>query len=76
MTVLEKVKEFIAYQLDVNEEQIDLSTRLEDDLNADSFDILEIVIALENEYDIEFYDEDVETFVTVQDIVDYIERNL
>ena len=74
--VFDKVREIIAEQLDVDTEEITLDTNLIKDLEADSLDAVEIIMALEDEYDIEIPDEVAEEFTTVGDIVkcvaDYI----
>ncbi|MBQ2217393.1 MAG: acyl carrier protein [Firmicutes bacterium] len=71
--VFDKVREIIAEQLDVDTEEITLDTNLIKDLEADSLDAVEIIMALEDEYDIEIPDEVAEEFKTVGDIVKCIE---
>ena len=76
-TVLEKVKEVISEQLDVEDvDSITTETTFIDDLGADSLDIVELVMALEEEFDIEIPDSDAEKVVTVGDVVDYIKENV
>ena len=71
--VFDKVREIIAEQLDADPEDITLDTDLMKDLEADSLDAVEIIMALEEEYDIEIPDEDAEKFKTVENIVQFIE---
>ncbi len=73
--VLEKVKEILCQQLDVEEETISMDSKLIDDLGADSLDLADLVMTLEDEFDIEVPDEDVEKIKTVGDLVGYIEKN-
>ncbi|NLM03633.1 MAG: acyl carrier protein [Clostridiales bacterium] len=74
--IFEKVQELIAEQLGVDDvDSITPNSTLTDDLDADSLDAVEIIMAIEDEFDIEIPDEDAETFKSVQDIVDYIEEN-
>ena len=71
--IIDKVKEFIVDQLGVNPDDITMETHLMKDLEADSLDAVEILMAIEDEYDIEIPDEDAERFQTVSDLVNYIE---
>ena len=70
---LDKIKGIIAEQLGVDEEEVKLETNLAKDLEADSLDAVEIIMAIEDEFDIEVPDEDAEKFATVNDIVSYLE---
>ena len=72
MSVEEKVKEIIGDQLGVDEKQVNSEASFIDDLGADSLDTVELVMALEEEFDIEIPDEDAEKIATVQNAVDYI----
>jgi len=72
MSVEEKVKEIIVDQLGVDEKQVSAEASFIDDLGADSLDTVELVMALEEEFDIEIPDEDAEKIATVQNAVDYI----
>ena len=72
--VLEKVKGIIVEQLGVAENAVTMEASFIDDLGADSLDIVELVMALEEEFDIEIPDSDAEKVVTVGDVVDYIKR--
>jgi acyl carrier protein len=71
----ERVKQIVAEQLGVDEDQITPEASFMDDLGADSLDTVELVMALEEEFDIEISDEDAEKIQTVQDAVDYITEN-
>ena len=71
--VLEKVVSIIAEQLDIDADKITPDTSLIDDLNADSLDVVDLVMSLEEEFGLEIPDEEVESISTVGDIVKYIE---
>ena len=71
--IFDKVREIIAEQLDVDTEEITLDTSLTKDLEADSLDAVEIIMAIEEEYEIEIPDETAEAFKTVGDIVKCVE---
>ncbi|HEX4170505.1 MAG TPA: acyl carrier protein [Bryobacteraceae bacterium] len=73
MSVAEKVKQIIVEQLGVDENQVDPSASFVDDLGADSLDIVELVMAFEEAFDLDIPDEDAEKIKTVKDAVDYIE---
>jgi acyl carrier protein len=75
MAVLDKVKKMIVEQLGVNESEVVPEAKFIDDLGADSLDIVELVMALEDEYGIEIPDEDAEKIVTVGDAIRYIEEH-
>lgn len=75
MATFEKVKEIIVDQLGVEEEDVKIETSFTDDLEADSLDIVEMIMALEEEFDLEISDEEAEKMNTVQDVVNYIEAN-
>ena len=72
--MLEKMKPIIAEQLNVNEADLEPETKFKDDLGADSFDLFEMVMALEEEFGIEIPSEDLEKIVTVNDIIGYLKE--
>ena len=74
--IFEKVKEIIVEQLGTPEASITMESSFLDDLGADSLDIVELIMALEEEFDIEIPDADAEKVVTVGDVVDYIKENV
>ena len=74
--VFEKVKEIIVEQLGVAEASVTLEASFIDDLGADSLDIVELIMALEEEFDLEIPDSDAEKVVTVGDVVEYIKDNV
>ncbi len=74
--IFEKIKEIIADQLALDDTaSIALDSSLMKDLEADSLDAVEIIMAIEDEFDIEIPDEDAEKFKTIGDIVKYVEDN-
>ncbi len=75
MDILEKVKKLISEQLDVEEANIQESSSIADDLGADSLDVVDLVMAIEDEFSIEIPEDQVENIKTVGDIVKYIEDN-
>jgi len=75
MSVEEKVKEIIVDQLGVDENQVVTNASFIEDLGADSLDTVELVMALEEEFDVEISDEDAEKISKVQDAIDYINNN-
>ena len=75
MSVEEKVREIIVDQLGVDEKQVTPGAGFIDDLGADSLDTVELVMALEEEFDVEIPDEDAEKISKVQDAIDYINNN-
>ena len=74
--VLEKVKGIIVEQLGVAETAVTMEASFIDDLGADSLDIVELIMALEEEFDIEIPDADAEKVVSVGDVVDYIKDHI
>jgi len=71
-SINERIKQIVAEQLGVDEDQVTNEASFMDDLGADSLDTVELVMALEEEFDIEISDEDAEKIQTVQDAIDYI----
>lgn len=74
--IFEKVKAIIVDQLGAEESSIALESSFIDDLEADSLDIVELIMAIEEEFSIEIPDADAEKVVTVGDVVDYIKENV
>ncbi|MGN0613904.1 MAG: acyl carrier protein [Porcipelethomonas sp.] len=73
--VLEKVKNIVADQLDVEESAVTAEASITEDLGADSLDVVDLVMSIEEEFDIEIPDDAVENIKTVGDIVKYIESH-
>ena len=71
--VFDKVKELISEQLDVKADDITEASNMQDDLGADSLDVVDLVMALEDEFDVEIPEDQVENIKTVGDIVKFIE---
>jgi acyl carrier protein len=76
MSVAEKVKSIIVEQLGVDAEEVTPAASFTDDLGADSLDIVELVMAFEEEFGIEIPDEDAENITTVQDAINYIDQHV
>ena len=74
--IFDKVKEIILEQLGVPESTVTTEASFIDDLGADSLDIVELIMALEEEFDLEIPDSDAEKVVTVGDVVEYIKDNV
>ena len=74
--VFEKVKETLCDQLDVEEEKVTMEANIMEDLEADSLDVVDLVMSMEEEFDIEIPDEEVENIKEVGDIVKYIESHI
>ncbi len=70
--MLEKMKEIIAAQLNIDAEEVNAESRFKEDLSADSLDLFELVMALEDEYSVEIPSEDLQDLLTVQDVMDYL----
>lgn len=74
--VFEKVREILCDQLDITEEEVTLESNIVEDFGADSLDLVDFVMSLEEEFDREIPDEDIENIKTVGDVVSYIENAL
>lgn len=74
--MFEKVRAKIAEQLSIDENEITMDSGFVDDLGADSLDIVELIMALEEEFDMEIPDEDAEKITTVGDVVEYIKARV
>ena len=75
MSIEERVKKIIVEQLGVKEEDVKPEASFVEDLGADSLDTVELVMALEEEFDIESPDEEAEKITTVQSAIDYVQNN-
>ena len=75
MSIGERVKKIIVEQLGVKEEDVKPEASFVEDLGADSLDTVELVMALEEEFDIEIPDEEAEKITTVQSAIDYVQNN-
>jgi len=73
MSTFDRVKKVVVEQLDVAEEEVTPQASFVDDLGADSLDVVELVMGLEEEFDVEIPDEDAEKITTVQEAVTYID---
>ena len=76
MSVEDRVQKIVCEQLGVSAEEVKLEASFIDDLGADSLDTVELVMALEEEFDTEIPDDDAEKITTVQQAIDYINKNL
>jgi len=74
--VFDRIVKVVSEELAISEEEITEDASFIDDLGADSLDVVELIMALEEEFDIEIPDEDAEEIATVSDAVEYIEANL
>lgn len=72
--MLEKLKEIIAEQLNVDAADIEPATSFKDDLSADSLDLYEIIMAIEEEYSIEIPSDDLNSIATVEDVMNYLKN--
>lgn len=75
MALFDDVKEVVVEQLNVNPEEVKEESKFVEDLGADSLDVVELVMALEEKFDIEIPDTDAEKIVTVNDVIKYIESH-
>ncbi|OUM96396.1 MAG: acyl carrier protein [Thermobacillus sp. ZCTH02-B1] len=73
--VFERVKRIVVDRLGVDESEVTLDASFKDDLGADSLDVVELVMELEDEFDMEISDEDAEKITTVGEVVNYIESH-
>lgn len=74
--VLEKLKAILSAQFDVDKDSITAETNIQEDLGADSLDVVDMLMSLEDEFDVEIPDEKIEKLRTVGEVVAYIEENL
>lgn len=73
--VFDQIKEMLAEQLDLDESKITMDSDIVEDLEADSLDVVDMVMSMEDEFGVEVPDEVIESFKTVGDVVRYIEEN-
>ena len=74
--ILDKIKELVVDQTGVSADELSMDTSLVNDLEADSLEAVEIIMAIENEFDIEIPDEDAKKFLTIRDMVEYLEKTV
>lgn len=74
--VFDKIKDIIVEQLDVEEDAVTMESSITEDLGADSLDVVDLVMSIEESFDVEIPDEEVENIKTVGDIVKYIENKV
>lgn len=75
MDTFERIRELLAEQLDIDEDQITMDSDILEDFEADSLDVVDMVMTLEDEFGVEVPDEQIENFHTVGDVVRYVEEN-
>lgn len=73
--VFEKIRTILSEQFSVKESSITLDTNIEEDLGADSLDVVDILMSIEDEFEIEVPDEEIENIKTVRELVEYIKAN-
>lgn len=74
--VYEKIKKMLADQLDANADDMTMDTRIGDDLGADSLDVVELLMAIEEEFEVEIPDDEIENLKTIGDVTDYIQSHM
>ncbi|WP_304339694.1 acyl carrier protein [Campylobacter ureolyticus] len=74
MAVFEDVRDVVVEQLSVDADAVKLDSKIVEDLGADSLDVVELIMALEEKFDVEIPDSDAEKLLTIKDVVDYIEK--
>ena len=75
MDYYERVVQIIAEELDVDPEELSLDTHITDDLDADSLDAMEVILKIEEEFDVEIPDELVQRIQTIADVVEFLDNN-
>ena len=73
--VFEKVRDILCEQLDLDESRVTMKSDIANDLGADSLDVVDLIMSLEDEFEVEMPDEDVTNIKTVGDVVNYIESH-
>ena len=74
--ILDQVKELVVNQTGVSADELNLDTSLMNDIDADSLDAVEIIMAIEEEFEIKIPDEEAEKFLTIRDIVEFLEKTV
>ncbi len=74
--VFDKIKEILAVQLDADAESMTMETNILDDLGADSLDVVEMLMSIDDEFGIEIPDDQIEGLKTIGDVVEYIQNNI
>ncbi|AJC90195.1 acyl carrier protein [Campylobacter subantarcticus] len=74
MAIFDDVKKVVVEQLSVDEDTVKMESKIIEDLGADSLDVVELVMALEEKFDVEIPDSDAEKLVKIEDVVNYIEN--
>lgn len=74
--IIDRIKEMVSTQFNVDIKDIHLETSFRDDLNADSLDLVELIMALEDEFGLEIEDEELDKILTIGDAKEYIKNNL
>ncbi len=73
--VFEKIKKMLADQLDADENEMTMETNIAKDLDADSLDVVELLMTIEDEFNVEIPDEEIENIKTIGDLTEYIQSN-
>ncbi len=73
--VFEKIKKMLADQLDADENEMTMETNIAKDLDADSLDVVELLMTIEDEFNVEIPDEEIESIKTIGDLTEYIQSN-
>ena len=73
---MKKSKKYSAEQLDADPEEMTMDTKIAEDLEADSLDVVELLMSIEDEFEVEIPDEEIENLKTIGDVVEYIQNNM
>lgn len=74
--VFDKIKEILAEQLDADADEMTMDTNIARDLGADSLDVVELLMSIEDEFEVEIPDEEIENIKTIGDLTEYIQSNM
>lgn len=74
--VFEKIKNILSEQLGADEEEMTMDTNIAKDLGADSLDVVELLMSIEDEFEVEIPDEEIENIKTIRDLTEYIQNNM